>query len=402
MDKTDRKGNEPKAKKPRLDERKRAMIQILATEKGNTISKIAREIGVNKSTVSRELRKYGRRVKGKFPKCRDPLICNGCRKKAHCGKDRLFYDYYDAEDASMRNRSEPRKGFRMSDSDMKEIDPIVSSGISNGLTPEHIHAANKKVSGACSARTLRRMIVAGAMTAKPFMLRRYPSLKRREKKPRGHGSPRVSNPAVLIGRMHADYLDYVKENPKLNIVQYDSVIGRRTDRKAILTITFPKYGFQFGRLIDKGSASSALKAIKSVFADVGIDAAKSAFAVNISDNGSEFARFAEIEVTDEGEIVCKAFFCRPYRSNDKSQCERLHGLIRYFYKPGKSLDGVTQEDLDEAYSQINSMIRPSLKNKTPYDLVKRKFGKGFLDKLGIRKVPEKDVVLTEKALSKKA
>jgi hypothetical protein len=36
-----------------------------------------------------------------------------------------------------------------------------------------------------------------------------------------------------------------------NIVQYDSVIGKIFDEKALLTITFPKYNFQFARIIRK-------------------------------------------------------------------------------------------------------------------------------------------------------
>ena len=46
------------------------------------------------------------------------------------------------------------------------------------------------------------------------------------------------------------------------------------------------------------------------------------------------------------------------------------------------------------YSNINSYVRKSKRDQTPYDMVRRKFGEGFLLKIGIRRVPKKKVRLS--------
>ena len=49
----------------------------------------------------------------------------------------------------------------------------------------------------------------------------------------------------------------------------------------------------------------------------------------------------------------------------KAEAERNHGLVRYVFPKGKSLDGLTQADLDEAFSNINFFVRLSKGDKPP-------------------------------------
>ena len=193
--------------------------------------------------------------------------------------------------------------------------------------------------------------------------------------------------------MIKDFLNYVDKHPDDNIVQFDSVIGKMNDRQAILIIMFPKYQFQFGLLIQKGSYKDIVNKIKKLFRKLGDKFVKIVFAINICDNGVEFSRFTEIEINLKGEIICKTFYTRPYRFTDKSSCENLHRLLRYAFPKGKSLDNLTQDVLDEVFSRINSYVRKSLNDKTPYDLVKKKFGKKFLEKINIKRIPNKKVKL---------
>ena len=68
--------------------------------------------------------------------------------------------------------------------------------------------------------------------------------------------------------------------------------GEAADGKAILTITYPEFRFQFGFLIAKGNARSALRKLALLKKLLGADYA-AAFECNLSDNGPEFARFGE-------------------------------------------------------------------------------------------------------------
>lgn len=111
----------------------------------------------------------------------------------------------------------------------------------------------------------------------------------------------------------------------------------------------------------------------------------------------EFSYFNEIELSGSGERLCSAYFTNPYRATDKAECERLHELIRYVLPKGRSLDSLTQDDLDGIFSNIDSYVRGSKGDRTPYDMVERKFGKAFLEAIGITRIPSKKVRLTQLA-----
>ena len=95
--------------------------------------------------------------------------------------------------------------------------------------------------------------------------------------------------------------------------------------------------------------------------------------INLSDNGPEFAKFHEIEFDEYEQRLCHVFFTKPYKSTDKAECERNHEFIRYVIPKGKSLDFLTQKKVNLLFSHINSYIRESNKNKTPYQLTVERF-----------------------------
>lgn len=104
---------------------------------------------------------------------------------------------------------------------------------------------------------------------------------------------------------------------------------------------------------------------------------KKIFPLNLSDNGSEFTHFHQIEVDEHGEVLCRVFFTNPYRSTDKAHCERNHALVRYFLPKSKSLNELTQPMIDEMFSHLNSYVRAAKGNSTPYELVLEALVKNF-------------------------
>ena len=207
----------------------------------------------------------------------------------------------------------------------------------------------------------------------------------------------VSDVRKLLGRMHQDFLDYMASHPAASSVQLDSVIGKAEDRKAILTVTWPESNFQIGLLVDKGDPSSARKAILKVMRALrgaGLKCDGFPMEACLSDNGTEFYDYWKVEEAMAGAgISVKTFYARPMRSDDKTEAERNHELVRYIFPKGKSLDGLTQADLDSAFSNINSYVRRSKGDKTPFELAEAKFGRGFCEALRIRKVDKKKVRL---------
>jgi IS30 family transposase len=68
-------------------------------------------------------------------------------------------------------------------------------------------------------------------------------------------------------------------------------------------------------------------------------------------------------------------------------------FVRYCLPKSKSLNDLTQPMIDEMFSHINSYTRKSKQDKTPYDLVKARFGKPLLDAINIVRIPNKKVKL---------
>ena len=376
----------------RLDFTDRIIIEACILDH-RTLGQIASRLRVHKSTVLREIARGSTIVGGTKIPCPGKWLgtCNRCRKKAHCGLERAFYRGKDAQLLSDVRRAR-RPSTRLSPEALAMVDEAVSEGVRLGQSIHHVYASTPALRGICCERTVRRLVYAGLLSAKPHELRRYVRFSRRlpsDSRPRGQG---VADIRVLIGRTHRDFLERRAARPRECLVQLDSVIGRASDRRALLTITFPKYGFQFGRIIEKGRPGDVVRALKGVFRRLPPDLAREAFQVLLCDNGTEFSRLPDVE-EEGGERVRSVFYATPYRATDKAECERNHVLVRYCIPKGHSLDSLTQEQVDAMYSNINSYVRGSKGDRTPYELVLRRFGKAFLDAIGIRRVPRKKVRL---------
>ncbi len=378
----------------KLDDEARMRIQACLA-KGYKPSIISKEIGFSVSTVYRELERASVVKNSGAPKCPElrkskAAVCNYCRKRGFCSKEKRYYDWARSFDEAMALRSSSRSGTRLSDADVSMLNAYSKQLIDTGSI-HHVYASNPEISGICSERTFRRIVYSGRLDCKAHQLRRYVRFRRKLPKPSSGRLP-AKDPSRLLGRMYCDYLSYTAAHKKAMVVQFDSVVGKKTDTRAILTITFPRFDLQIGRVIPKGDPSSALKAIKAVIRAVIGAGYPAAFEACISDNGTEFATFYEIESAGTpGQI--NAFYARAMRSDDKADCERNHEIVRYVFPKGKSLDQISQKDVDDVFDNINSFVREGKGDRTPYELAERALGKAFLVALGISKIDRRKVNL---------
>lgn len=375
----------------------RMLIQACIA-KGEPAALIAERIGFSASTVYREIERGSKTRNvgaGKCAKIGRTGICNFCNKKGYCSLEKRFYDYEDANKESRKKRSETRSGARISSECLAELDSL-SRQIKDTGSIHHVFIANEWVSKICCERTLRRLVYSGALSVKPHELRRYVRFKRELTKSQKAKRIVIRDVRALVGRTYGDFLAYTEAHKRAIVTQYDSVVGKREDKKAILTITFPRFNLQIGRLITKGDPSSAKRAIVAVMSKLIKAGFSDAFEACLCDNGSEFASFYEIEDAAKlaGASKCRAFYARPYRSNDKAECERNHEFVRYVFPKGKSLDGLTQESVDSAFDNINSLVRAGKGDRTPSEAAERAFGEAFLKALGVKKIDKRKVRLT--------
>ena len=321
-------------------------------------------------------------------------MCNNCENKLKCNREKRYYDCINAENRSLRNRVGTRKHKRVSEENIETINEIVSPLILNGQSIHHIYETNPVLKTICCERTIRRLIYDRYLDAKSHDLRRYSRFPHKKKR-LVHDDHSIKNIERLFRRTYTDLQRYLKNHPNSRVVQFDSVIGKLTDKYAILTITFPKERFQFGLRISKGDSDSVYSRLHGLFSNLGYRKTKAIFPILLADNGSEFSTFHNLEKFD-----IKVYFTNPYRSTDKAECERNHEFVRYIIPKGKTLDNLTQEDINLMFSHINSYVRESNQNKTPFELIKERFGSEFLELIGVKHVEPNDVVLKPRLLKK--
>jgi IS30 family transposase len=82
------------------------------------------------------------------------------------------------------------------------------------------------------------------------------------------------------------------------------------------------------------------------------------------DNGREFAYHEQIA----HELTAEGFFAHPYHSWERGLNENTNGLIRQYVPKGKDIDDLSDEDVAEIIEKINMRPRKCLGFKTPNQL----------------------------------
>lgn len=83
-----------------------------------------------------------------------------------------------------------------------------------------------------------------------------------------------------------------------------------------------------------------------------------------TDNGKEFAKWEEMEKA----IGCQIYFADPYCAWQKGTNENLNGLLREFYPKGRNLSHVSSKTLEKNLALINARPKKVLGFKKPVDL----------------------------------
>ena len=377
----------------RLDVEDRMVIQACLHDH-MTLTQISLRLRVSKSTICRELHRNCIIEPGNLYACptlKRLIVCNTCPKKGFCPATKLYYNFKHAQTLTSKRNHNARSVTKLNEVALHTIDDIVSAGVRLGQSLHHIYVSNKVLESLCCERTIRRLIYRGNLAIRPHHLRRYVRFKHEyAKEP---ADIQLRDIRALIGRTYKDYLRYCRAHKRLNVAQFDSVIGKVDDKLAVLTIAFPKFNFQFGLLIKKWHPASVNRQLTQLFDRLGPDFLNKIFPINLCDNGVEFSYFHQLEDDGMGRRHIKTFYTNPYRATDKAAAERNHELIRYCLPKSHSLDGLTQDVVDDMFSNINSYVRDSKDDKTPYDLVKARFGKRFLNLINIVRIPNKKVKL---------
>ena len=295
-----------------------------------------------------------------------PYVCNTCPRKRLCVKEKYFYSAKYAEAAVSRRRSESRQGIRITEEQKAEMDRLVTRLVKKGQPLTHIYAEHE-AELPLSLRSLYNYIDAGELSVKNIDLRRKCGYKPRKKKHK-ELSKGFADQRYREGRTYADF---EADHPFLEdrILEMDTVKGRREKGKRLLTMIFQENSIMLLFLMPDGTAESVKRVFDYLEMGLGVDRFRRLFPVFLTDNGGEFKRVDDLELTDTYEYRTRIYYCDPMASWQKPHVEKNHEYIRYVIPRGRSLDAYDQEDITLLMNHINSIRRPGLGYKAPYELI---------------------------------
>ena len=141
------------------------------------------------------------------------------------------------------------------------------------------------------------------------------------------------------------------------------------------------------------------EALNRIEDDVGSSLFYRLFPVILTDNGSEFSnpRAIEEDPHDGNILRTLVFYCHAGASFEKGACEVNHEFIRRVSPKGADIP-LSQPKISLMMSHINSYAREGLNGRSPYDLFSLIYGEETLQKLGIQRIPAREIILKPELL----
>lgn len=373
---------------------------------GKNFTEISQLISKHKTTISREIKKHRILYKcnryGISPNyntsCdklfKAPYVCNSCYSRKGCRKDRYLYEADYSNKKYLTTLSESRKGIDMTTEDFHLLNKIVSDNILKGLSFSMIcnmYKSDFKI----SKRTLYNYVEKGYLDINncnlPYKVRYKKRKKDLNKVPKDSKN--------RIGRTYEDFLKELSLHYYFNIVQMDTVEGTKGG-KVLLTLLYPYDNFMFAFLMDDKTSESVSKVFIYLKDLLGHELFHEYFPIILTDNGTEFSNPEVIEDNGSKVLKTRVYYCDPRRSDQKANIENNHRFIRRFIPKGNSFDYYSQEDINNMINNINSSFRDKISD-SPYNIRKYYFKEEFLNKLGLFKVDNKELILNKQLFNKK-
>ena len=303
-----------------LEERHYIEIEL---KKGVSQNEIAKSLGRNQSSLSRELsRNKGQR---------------GYRHKQA------------GELAQERHKNKP-KSVKLTD----EIKCLINGYIVEDWSPEQVTGRLKKEN---VIRLHHETVYQHVLADKKAGGELYKHLRHQKKRYRKrYGSahnrtgipnrvdiderPEIANNRERVGDWEADTI--IGKNHKGAIVTLD-------DRKSKLRLAFPLAGKKAQGVFD--ATILLLDPIKRFVKTITFD------------NGKEFTQHEKIAKS----LECETYFAKPYHSWERGQNENANGLLRQYFPKEMELVDVTIKQVFRAVDKLNSRPKKCLGFKTPYE-----------------------------------
>lgn len=335
----------------------RAKIQSLieqVDENGKRLfnnSYIARYIGVNRSTITRELR----RIKSKIN------IRSGKIKNKPYNAD-------DAQNDYEFKRSMSKANYILDDfPKLKEY--IENKILNDKWSPDTIagyiisHKLYKQDGfTSISTTTIYRAIHYGLLKVKKEDTRRMTKFEKS-----GKYSKKGQLPDNKISFSIELRPDDINNRESFGNWELDTVISTTKGiHKCLMTLTERKTRFEIIGILEAKTKEEVIVKFKKIQEYLKKNI-KSIINSITTDNGGEFAGFLEIiEITG-----AKFYFCHPYASCEKGTNEKHNSIIRYFIPKSTLIENYTVDEINDICHWMNNYPRKVLNYFTPQEVLQK-------------------------------
>jgi IS30 family transposase len=138
----------------------------------------------------------------------------------------------------------------------------------------------------------------------------------------------------------------------------DTVIGRR-HRGALVTLVERKSLYTVIGAVCRNTAEAVREAIVE-----GLTPYKDRVHTLTYDNGREFTNHERIAA----DLSARTYFAHPYASWERGVNENTNGLIRQYFPKVRELTAVAREEIEHAMNRLNHRPRKTLGFRTPYEV----------------------------------
>lgn len=313
-----------------LDYKKRCEIYGL-WRAGYSTTDIAKEVGVHKSTISREFNRNITFVRTKLGSWQ-------------------YKPNYAQGYANERHKKKP-KAVKLTD-DVKEF---ITVKLQENWSPDQIsgYAKRHKLFTLSTEWIYQFVLKDKEKGGKLYLHLRHQNKRYRKR----YGSPKRQGP-IKNRRFIDDRPTIVNDKSRIGDWEIDTIIGKQR-KQAIVSIVeriskktiLKKVTNRTAKLVSEATVSALKLCPQSVFTIT-------------ADNGSEFAYHEQISK----ELNADFYFAHPYSSWERGLNENTNGLVRQYLKKGSDFSLVTDDVLVTISNELNNRPRKALGYATPNEI----------------------------------
>lgn len=298
-----------------------------------------------------------------------PYVCDGCESMSHCWLSHYRYLADEVWQSVKAQRKEPRKGVHAEKGASAQSAELTRLSLLLAPLIKERHQSLQQIYAAhrdeirWSYPTLLKLIDLGKVPGIANI-----DLTKRVKYPKSYkkSGSEPTNAAFLSGRTYDDFIAFVTENRGLEVVEMDTVVSCRGSTPCLLTLLFRKSNFMLAFLLRDRTVAEVGAAFALIRGALGAELYGKAFAIILTDNGSEFADPLPIEFDPTtGERVARLFYCDPGKSGQKGKIEKNHVEVRKVFPKGTDFALFDQNKVNLAMRHVNSEPRAILNGNCP-------------------------------------